>query len=96
MNIDFSLLLLILSLVTGLIWLCDSLLLKKPREAKAKAYMSARGISEAEYNEYVAAHYGDQETAAPDSSYSEPKGSKKQSLEAAVGISQEPVPVEYA
>ena len=53
MSFDFSLILLIFSAITGVIWLLDSLLLRKPRDKKVASFLSEKGVSENDFRVFV-------------------------------------------
>jgi signal peptidase I len=53
MNIDFSLVLVVLCLVSGGLWLFDALVLAKPRNAKVQAFLKERGLQTAEFSQYI-------------------------------------------
>ncbi|HEY0963383.1 MAG TPA: signal peptidase I [Pseudomonadales bacterium] len=98
MNIDFSLWLLILSAVAGLVWLVDSLVFAKARRRKVEDYLAARNLSAAEFKAYVDSLDEDGKprpaTAAGDNLRADP--AKQKQLEQAYVLNRESVPVEYA
>src|SRR5690554_5054078 len=85
MDIDYSLLLLVLVLVSGLIWLFDALVLAPKRRRAVENYARQQGLEVAEIRSYREAR----ETDA-DATPVQPR------LEQAAVLDREPVPVEYA
>jgi signal peptidase I len=53
MNIDFSLVLVVLSAVSGCLWLFDTLVLAKPRREKVLGFLKERGLSVEEFQQYA-------------------------------------------
>ena len=84
MDIDFSLLLLVLVAISGLIWLFDALLLAPGRRRAAETFARQQGLSRKQMREYLEA-----EEPRPDAPPS-------RTLEQAAALEREPVPVEYA
>lgn len=84
MDMDFSLILLILVLVTGGLWLLDHFLLAPPRREKLKRALAAADISEQEFKDWQAGKSEDI-----------PEPRKRQMYEA-WQLSRESTPVEYA
>ncbi|HTQ99694.1 MAG TPA: signal peptidase I [Candidatus Acidoferrum sp.] len=54
MNIDFSLVLVVLSAVTGVVWLVDAVMLAKPRREDVAEFLKGKGLSQEEFNAWVA------------------------------------------
>ncbi len=54
MNIDFSLVLVVLSAVTGLVWLLDIAAFARPRQQKVLEYLARHGLSLDDFNAYAA------------------------------------------
>jgi len=96
MSFDFSLVLLLFSLVAGVIWLLDIFLLKKPRDEKVRQKLAEKNITEADFQVFLNyIHTGE--------SGSEDKGREdatqfpnRKGLEEAYVIYREPVVVDYA
>lgn len=98
MNIDFSLVLVVLSAVTGAVWLLDSLLLAKPRYQKLDAFLKERGLSMNEFTDYAATLDDNGKPLAAKSGGSEAPTRdpvKQRHLEAAVELNRYPIAVEY-
>ena len=53
MNIDFSLVLLVLSALTGVVWLFDVIFLAGKRRQKVAAFLAGRSISTDEFTTFV-------------------------------------------
>jgi signal peptidase I len=53
MNIDFSLVLVVLSALSGALWLFDTVVLAKPRWAKVLGFLKERGLSVEEFQQYA-------------------------------------------
>jgi len=98
MSFDFSLILLIFSLVTGVIWLADILLLKKPRQAKVNALLAAKNVPGKDFELFVRyIETGDKEGAISGKREEEATRFQNQAvLEEAYGIRQDPLLVDYA
>jgi signal peptidase I len=92
MNIDFSLVLLVLSAVTGLVWLLDRLLLQRPRHARLQAWLAENRIDEAEFRAW---YEGLDENGKPAAAQlADPVRDKR--FAQGLALLREPVPVEYA
>jgi signal peptidase I len=99
MNIDFSLWLLILSAVAGLVWLVDALVFAKARRRKVDEYLAARNLSAAEFGNYIELLDEDgKPRAAIDASGTAVRldPAKQKQFEQAYVLNRESVPVEYA
>jgi signal peptidase I len=98
MNIDFSLVLVVLSAVAGAIWLLDSLVLAKPRQQKLLDFLKERGVSVDDFRAYAATLDENGKPVPPsDKSKAAPQDPVKlRQLEAAVALNRFPAPVEYA
>lgn len=82
MDIDFSLVLLVLVVVSGVIWLADALLLAPRRREKLEAFARETGITAEEFRAYM--------------ERGESRGNREKALEQAASLQREPTPVEYA
>lgn len=103
MNIDFSLVLVVLSAITGFVWLVDLALLAKPRWQKVETFLAERKISTADFKAYIESlgEDGLQNTANKDLSKNKADNQKidpvrQKLLTQAVEIYRDPFPVEYA
>ena len=104
MNFDFSLILVILSAVAGIVWLVDYLVLAKPRLNKVSRFLTERKVSNEDFQLYLdsvdednkpkKAQPNSAESAADASQKTDP--ARKKILEQALAIYREPMPVEYA
>ncbi|MDY6984358.1 MAG: signal peptidase I [Pseudomonadota bacterium] len=95
MNIDFSLWLLILSAVAGVVWLVDALVFAKARRKKVEEFLAARNLSAVEFQGYVESLDDEgKPRAATDTAPIDPM--KQKQLEQAYVLNRESVPVEYA
>jgi len=100
MSFDFSLILLIFSAITGVIWLLDSLLLRKPRDKKVASFLSEKGVSENDFRVFV--NYlqtGEREDQSKDQNQEQDQITKfpnQKSLEEAYKVYQDPIVVDYA
>jgi signal peptidase I len=105
MNFDFSLILVILSAVTGLVWLIDHFVFAKSRFNKVSQFLAARKVSNEEFQQYlnsldednrpkkIAAVKGATVAKTTDSN-TDPV--KRKVLEQALVLYRDPLPVEYA
>jgi signal peptidase I len=102
MNIDFSLLLLILSAITGVIWLLDIVLFAKPRMSKVNSFLAEKGMNTEQFSEYLNSLDENGKPRELSTSAKEEKTGQKSSvadqkvLEQATLLYRESVPVEYA
>jgi signal peptidase I len=95
MNIDYSLVLLVLALVSGLIWLFDVLFLAKPRASELSKYAENKGLSEEEFEAFVT-DLDVENKVTTDSESQKLSPQKIKLLEQAFSIQQESTVVEYA
>lgn len=93
MNIDFSFWLLVLSAVTGLVWLGDSLLLARRRQQEVAGFLAARNISNDEFRAFVDSL---DEDGKAKSTEARPDPARQKLMEQALALHRESVPVEYA
>ena len=96
MNIDFSLVLVVLSAIAGLGWLVDIIAFAKPRQKRVNKFLAERNISNDEFSTYAATldengNPIDKQVAAP---ASDPV--KLRNLQSAWQLNRCSVPVEYA
>jgi signal peptidase I len=100
MSFDFSLILLIFSAITGVIWLLDSLLLRKPRDKKVNSFLKAKGIPENDFRIFVKyLQTGEREDQLDGNTQDNVQVSKfpnQNALEEAYGVYQDPIVVDYA
>lgn len=98
MNIDFSLVLVVLSVVSGAIWLLDSLVLAKPRQQKLLDFLKERGVSVEDFRAYAETLDESGKPIPPsDKNKAAPQDPVKlRHLEAAATLNRFPAPVEYA
>lgn len=90
MNIDFSLVLLVLSALTGVVWLFDALFQVRGRNARLQAFLQTGQVGTEEFRTYLdSLDENGKSRAAPDPA-------RLKLLEHAYRIWREPVPVEYA
>lgn len=94
MNIDFSLVLLVLSAVTGLVWLYDAVFLARGRHGRLKTFLQAGKVSEDEFREYLDGLDSLDGKSRPDAVPPDPARVKM--LQHALTLWREPAPVEYA
>lgn len=90
MNIDFSLVLLVLSAIAGIVWLYDVVFLARGRNARLQTFLHAGNVSTAEFQDYLSGLDASGKNRVP------PDPVKMKMLEHGLGIWREPVPVEYA
>lgn len=86
MDIDFSLVLLVLVLIAGTIWLVDLIMLAQPRASRLRRFLKRSGISEEEYQAFLNGEKPEEED----------KAGKQAILQQAYSIGHESAPVEYA
>jgi signal peptidase I len=94
MNIDFSLVLLVLSAVSGVVWLYDALFLARGRRQQLQNFLQAGRVSDDEFRQFLESQEEGRNTAAKAEVQTDPQ--RRKLLENAVGLAREPVPVEYA
>ncbi|MGA0805012.1 MAG: signal peptidase I, partial [Pseudohongiellaceae bacterium] len=90
MNIDFSLVLLVLSALAGVVWLFDAVFLARGRQARLNSYLQAGKVPVDDFREYLAGLDDNGKHPAP------PDPARLRMLEHALQLWREPVPVEYA
>jgi len=98
MNIDFSLVLVVLSAISGVIWLGDIFLLRKPRKARTSEYLFQQKSNFSDFEAYLDTL---DENGQPviQKEGSEPVKSDPARLAVfrkAIALYRDPVPVEYA
>jgi signal peptidase I len=96
MNIDFSLWLLVLSAVSGLIWLVDALVFARMRQQKVAAYLAGKNVSAGEFKVFVESLDEDGKPQAGHADAARTDVVKQRLLEQALVLHRESVPVEYA
>ena len=95
MNIDFSLVLVVLSAVSGLVWLVDIVAFARPRRARVQAYLGQHGLSADDFGAYAATLDEDgRPTAQTSQTTTDPV--KLRHLTAASALYRSSTPVEYA
>lgn len=95
MNIDFSLVLVVLSAISGLVWLVDIVAFARPRREKVQAYLRQNGLSNDEFGTYAATLDEDgRPTAQTAQTTTDPV--KLRHLTAAAALYRSSTPVEYA
>ena len=90
MNIDYSLVLIVLALVSGLIWLYDIVFLLKPRSKAFQEFSQGEGISNEEFESFM--DDSDENKGMEDKLSAQ----KLKAIETAVSLKKESVAVEYA
>jgi signal peptidase I len=90
MNIDFSLVLLVLSAIAGAVWLFDAVFLARGRNARLHSFLKAGSVSTEEFQDYISGLDDNGKSRVS------PDPVKLKMLERGAGIWREPVPVEYA
>ena len=98
MNIDFSLWLLILSAVSGLIWLVDALLFARMRRNQVSRFLAGKSISDEDFKAFVESldEDGKPQGAAGNGESGKADVVKQKLLEQALALHRESMPVEYA
>lgn len=91
MNIDYSLLLLILALISGLVWLTDEVFFAKSRRNEFQSFAKAKDISDEEFESFINENENENEAEGQKLS-----AQKIKSLEQAFSINKESTLVEYA
>ncbi len=103
MSFDFSLILLIFSAITGVVWLFDVLVLKRPRMKKVQEFLAQKDVSESDFRAFLNYQLTgtrkdlsdsiqqSQENFRPNNSFSNQK-----TLEQALDMYHEPLIVDYA
>src|SRR5215204_184608 len=101
MNFDFSLILVVLSAVTGIVWLIDHFLFAKPRFNKVSQFLAERHVSNDEFQQYLNSLDEDDKPGKKTNESSAPgtqvgastDPAKKKILEQALAIYRDPMPV---
>lgn len=93
MNIDFSLILAVLSAVAGALWLVDKLFLQRPRQQKLEAWLEAHRVDKQDFAAWYATL--DENGKAP-TSVEGGDPARNRLYGQALSLVREPVPVEYA
>jgi signal peptidase I len=93
MNIDFSLLLLVLSGVTGALWLLDRFVFSRPRTRQLEAFLKSNRLEPEEFRNYLASL---DENGRPMDSADTRDPAKHTLLAKAWELYREPVVIEYA
>ncbi len=93
MPTDFSFWLLILSAVSGLLWLVDALVLARKRRQQVAAFLAGRNVSADEFRVFVASLDAEGRSQA---TATKTDVVKQKLLEQALALHRESVPVEYA
>ena len=96
MNIDFSLVLVVLSAVTGIVWLFDVLVLAKPRAAKVMEVIRQKGLAVEDFNAYLATLDENGKPLAGAQAGTAPDPVKLKGLQEAYKQHRYPWPVDYA
>ena len=104
MNFDFSLILVILSAFTGIIWLFDHIVFAKPRLNKVSQFLAERKVSNEDFQLYLNSLDEDNKPKKLKNEVSESgketaaktDPARKKILEQALAIYRDPMPVEYA
>lgn len=96
MNIDFSLVLVVLSAVTGIVWLFDVLVLAKPRAAKVMEVIRQKGLAVEDFNAYLATLDENGKPLAGAQAGTAPDPVKLKGLQEAYNQHRYPWPVDYA
>lgn len=99
MNIDFSLVLLVLAGVAGAVWLFDAAVLARPRRRKVEAFLKGRNITTEEFSAYVNSLDENGRPVPVDQSSvpaSAADPARQRVLAQALAEYRESVPVEYA
>jgi len=99
MSFDFSLILLVFSAITGVIWLLDIVLMKKPRQAKVDAFLASKGVPRNDFDlfaRYLETGKKDGRLATENKSGDSLRFQNQSTLEQAYDLYQEPLVVDYA
>ncbi len=98
MNIDFSLILVILSAITGLAWLFDLLVLATPRKTAIVEFLKGKGLTAEEFNSWLATldEDGTPLPATANATAASPDAAKLKHLQAAFKLNRYPVLVDYS
>ena len=93
MNIDFSLLLLVLSGVSGSLWLLDRFVFASPRMRRLETFLQSNRLEPEEFRDYLASL---DEHGRPPASADTRDPAKHKLLAKAWELYREPVVIEYA
>ncbi len=98
MNIDFSLVLVVLSAITGAAWLFDLLVLAPPRKTAIVEFLKGKGLTAEEFNSWVATldEDGSPLPANGKSPPASPEAVKLKHLQAAFKLNRYPIVVDYS
>jgi len=103
MSFDFSLILLIFSAITGLVWLFDVLVLKRPRMKKVQEFLAQKDVSESDFRAFLNYQLTGTRKDLSDSIQQSQENfrqnnsfSNQKTLEQALDIYHEPLIVDYA
>jgi len=93
MNIDFSLLLLVLSGFSGALWLLDSFMFSRPRARRLETYLQVNRLEPGEFRDYLASLDENGRPVAPADNVDP---ARRKLLAGAWELYREPVVIEYA
>ena len=103
MSFDFSLILLIFSAITGVVWLFDLLVLKRPRMKKVQEFLAQKDVSESDFRAFLNYQLTGTRKDLSDSIQQSQENfrqnnsfSNQKTLEQALDIYHEPLIVDYA
>ncbi len=103
MSFDFSLILLIFSAITGVVWLFDVLVLKRPRMKKVQEFLAQKGIPESDFRVFLNYQLTGTRKDLSDSIQQSQENfrqnnsfSNQKTLEQALDMYHEPLIVDYA
>lgn len=97
MSFDFSLILLVFSAITGVIWLVDVLVLKKPRLKKVDAVLAGSKVTRNDFDLFVRyLESGDKEGLQQQGAADSTRFQNQAVLERAYDVYREPLVVDYA
>jgi len=103
MSFDFSLILLIFSAITGVVWLFDVLVLKRPRMKKVQEFLAQKDVSESDFRAFLNYQLTGTRKDLSDSIQQSQENfrqnnsfSNQKTLEQALDIYHEPLIVDYA
>ncbi len=103
MNIDFSLVLVILSAVTGVVWLFDMFVLSSPRKEAMVGFLKNKGLTAEEFNSWLATLDEDGSPLPASSGQAKDNAAKAiqdpaklKNLQAAFQLNRYPVLVDYS
>jgi signal peptidase I len=103
MSFDFSLILLIFSAITGVVWLFDVLVLKRPRMKKVQEFLAQKDVSESDFRAFLNYQLTGTRKDLSDSIQQSQENfrqnnsfSNQKTLEQALDMYHEPLIVDYA